>query len=255
MSASRFVCHNPDCGSRRQSFAHEKGYTMHFALSPSFYLVSIYLVPPLQANDCLLLEVAPCFPLLNVRLSSVVKHKPHSQPRGWCTCVVGIVAGRWGDKQHWCAFWQRLRGWWCRLRVGSHRRPAPNSRYYRWAKAVLWWSKVDCCIVKNIRQHECSRLCICICAEMGQRCQCRLPFMLSGWWFIAFTKHCSFILCLKKAKQFLQLDNGRSRKIVTEGTLATNFRPNFGDNRPIAKLQLTNVKMDANFDASGASSV
>jgi Plavaka transposase len=35
MSASRFVCHNPDCGSRRQSFSNEKGYTMHFALSPS----------------------------------------------------------------------------------------------------------------------------------------------------------------------------------------------------------------------------
>ena len=35
MSASRYVCHNPDCGSRRQSFSNEKGYTMHFALSPS----------------------------------------------------------------------------------------------------------------------------------------------------------------------------------------------------------------------------
>jgi hypothetical protein len=35
MSASQFVWYNPTCGSRHKSFVTEKGYTMHFELSPS----------------------------------------------------------------------------------------------------------------------------------------------------------------------------------------------------------------------------
>ena len=37
MSTSHFVCHNPHCNSRLKCFANEKGYTMHFQLSPSCF--------------------------------------------------------------------------------------------------------------------------------------------------------------------------------------------------------------------------
>ena len=37
MSTSHFVCYNPHCYSRLKCFANEKGYTMHFQLSPSCF--------------------------------------------------------------------------------------------------------------------------------------------------------------------------------------------------------------------------
>jgi hypothetical protein len=37
MSTSHFVCYNPHCNSRLKCFANEKGYTMHFQLSPSCF--------------------------------------------------------------------------------------------------------------------------------------------------------------------------------------------------------------------------
>ena len=34
---STFVCHNPQCRSRRKSSANERGYTMHFQKSPACF--------------------------------------------------------------------------------------------------------------------------------------------------------------------------------------------------------------------------